>query len=55
MTYLALFAGTTGFGPLYARAGFPALAGLAVALMLVAALAATLAPRAATASDQSAA
>jgi predicted MFS family arabinose efflux permease len=52
VTYLALFAGTAGFGPLYARAGFPALAGLAVALMLVAALAATLAPRAALMGDQ---
>ena len=46
VTYLALFAGTSGFGPLYASAGFAALAGLAVALMLVAALAAALAPRA---------
>lgn len=55
VTYLALFAGTTGFGPLYAGAGFSALAGLAVALMLAAALAAMLAPRAATASDQPAA
>lgn len=45
VTYLALFAGTMGFGPLYASAGFAALAGLAVALMLVAALAAALAPR----------
>lgn len=52
VTYLALFAGTTGFGPLYARAGFAALAGLAVALMLVAALAAALAPRTAAASSQ---
>ncbi len=55
VTYLALFAGTTGFGPLYASAGFSALAGLAVALMLIAALAAALAPRAATVSDQPAA
>lgn len=45
VTYLALFVGTTGFGPLYARAGFAALAGLAVVLMLMAALAAGLAPR----------
>lgn len=45
VTYLALFAGTTGFGPLYASAGFAALAGLAVALMLVAAFAAAFAPR----------
>jgi predicted MFS family arabinose efflux permease len=44
VTYLALFAGTAGFGPLYAVAGFAALAGLAVALMLVAAVAAWLAP-----------
>lgn len=55
VTYLALFAGTTGFGPLYANAGFPALAGLAVALLLIAALAATFAPRSATASNQPAA
>lgn len=52
VTYLALFAGTAGFGPLYARSGFPALAGLAAALMLVAALAASLAPRAASMSEQ---
>lgn len=55
VTYLALFAGTAGFGPLYARAGFAALAGMAVALMLVAAIAAALAPRAARMRDQSAA
>lgn len=52
VTYLALFAGTAGFGPLYAGAGFAALAGLAVALMLVAVLAALLAPRAAGMSHQ---
>lgn len=45
VTYLALFAGTTGFGPLYASTGFPALAGLAVVLTLVAALSAMLASR----------
>lgn len=44
VTYLALFAGTAGFGPLYASSGFAALAGLAAALMLAAALAAALAP-----------
>jgi len=51
VTYLALFVGTAGFGPIYAATGFAALAGLAAALMLVAALAATLAPRPAVASD----
>lgn len=51
VTYLALFAGTAGFGPVYARSSFAALAGMAAALMLVAALAAALAPHAATAGD----
>lgn len=51
VTYLALFAGTAGFGPVYAAAGFAALAGLAAALMLVAALAAALAPPAMRAND----
>lgn len=46
VTYLALFAGTMGFGPLYARAGFAALAGLAVVLMLVASMVVSLAARA---------
>lgn len=45
VTYLALFAGTTGFGPVYARSGFAALAILAAALTLAAILAAALAPR----------
>lgn len=45
VTYLALFAGTAGFGQVYARSGFATLAGLAAALMLAAALAAALAPR----------
>jgi predicted MFS family arabinose efflux permease len=45
VTYLALFAGTTGFGPAYARSDFATLALLAAALMLAAALAAALAPR----------
>lgn len=51
VTYLALFAGTAGFGPVYARSGFAALAALATALMLVAVLAAALAPRAARAGE----
>ncbi|WP_439498749.1 MFS transporter [Bosea sp. (in: a-proteobacteria)] len=50
VTYLALFIGTTGFGPLYARSDFATLALLAAALTLAAALAAALAPRPATAS-----
>ena len=37
VTYLALFAGTIGFGPVYATFGFAVLPVLAVALMLVAA------------------
>lgn len=52
VTYLALFVGTSGFGPLYARAGFAALPALAVVLMLTAALATALAPRTATAGGQ---
>lgn len=51
VTYLALFAGTAGFGPVYARFGFAALAGLATVLMVLAALAAALTPRAVIARD----
>lgn len=40
VTYLAVFAGTLGFGPLYSASGFSALNGLAAALTLAAALAA---------------
>jgi MFS transporter, DHA1 family, inner membrane transport protein len=40
VTYLAVFAGTTGFGPIYSAFGFVALPLAAAALMLVAALAA---------------
>lgn len=36
VTYLAVFVGTSGFGPVYAGFGFVAVAGLAAALMLVA-------------------
>lgn len=46
VTYLALFAGTTGFGQIYAGSDFATLALLAAALMLAAILAAALAPRA---------
>ncbi len=38
VTYLAVFAGTMGFGPIYATFGFAALPSAAAALMLVAAL-----------------
>jgi predicted MFS family arabinose efflux permease len=40
VTYLAMFAGTIGFGPIYSGFGFAALPLLGAALMLVAALAA---------------
>ncbi|TWG97468.1 putative MFS family arabinose efflux permease [Mesorhizobium sp. J18] len=40
VTYLAVFVGTLGFGPLYSTSGFSALTGLAAALTLAAALAA---------------
>ncbi|WP_309083848.1 MFS transporter [Chelativorans sp.] len=43
VTYLATFAGTLGFGPLYAAFGFAALTALAAALMILA-VAAALAP-----------
>lgn len=46
VTYLALFAGTIGFGWLYGTAGFAALPLAAVALMLAAAAFAAFAPRA---------
>lgn len=36
VTYLAVFAGTSGFGPIYAAYGFATCAAVAVALMLVA-------------------
>jgi MFS transporter, DHA1 family, inner membrane transport protein len=39
VTYLAVFLGTSGFGPLYTGYGFAAAAGVAMALTLVAALA----------------
>jgi MFS transporter, DHA1 family, inner membrane transport protein len=39
VSYLAVFMGTTGFGPIYSAFGFPALPATAAALMLVAALA----------------
>ena len=35
VTYFAVFAGTSGFGPIYATYGFAACAALAVGLMLV--------------------
>lgn len=41
VTYLAVFIGTAGFGPLYAAFGFPLLAFAAAALSLLAALAAS--------------
>lgn len=41
VTYLAVFVGTTGFGPLYTGFGFAACAIAAALLMLVSALAAT--------------
>ncbi len=44
VTYLALFAGTIGFGAIYAQAGFAPLPLAAAGLMLVAALCARLAP-----------
>jgi DHA1 family inner membrane transport protein len=40
VTYLAVLAGTVGFGPIYSAFGFAALPAVAAALMLVAALAA---------------
>jgi predicted MFS family arabinose efflux permease len=40
VTYLAVFVGTVGFGPVYSAFGFAALPSVAAALMLVAALAA---------------
>ncbi len=39
VTYLAVFLGTSGFGPLYTGYGFAAAAGVAMALTLIAALA----------------
>ena len=39
VTYLAVFAGTTGFGPLYATRGFAFAALTALVLMLIAAVA----------------
>lgn len=45
VTYLALFAGTVGFGQAYAWAGFDILPIAAAGLMLTAALSAALAPR----------
>ncbi|TKT74998.1 MFS transporter [Aquamicrobium sp. LC103] len=45
VTYLALFAGTAGFGPLYSANGLGFLAIVASGLMLIAAAAAALAPR----------
>ena len=47
VTYLAVFAGTSGFGPIYTGYGFRSCAIVAVALMLVAAAAAALAPESA--------
>lgn len=47
VTYLALFAGTIGFGAMYARAGFTMLPLAGAGLMLLAALLAILAPRSA--------
>ncbi len=44
VTYLAVFAGTTGFGPVYTSYGFAACAGLALVLKLVAAALAWLTP-----------
>ncbi|TGU56961.1 MFS transporter, partial [Mesorhizobium sp. M2D.F.Ca.ET.147.01.1.1] len=40
VTYLAVFVGTTGFGPLYSGFGFAACAMVAAVLMLIAASAA---------------
>ncbi|MNL65626.1 hypothetical protein D3C87_1899790 [compost metagenome] len=45
VTYLSLFLGTLGFGVVYGGAGFSALPLAATGLMLVAAIAAALAPR----------
>ena len=45
VTYLALFAGTVGFGRVYALTGFNTLPLIAGGLMLVAAFFAALAPR----------
>ncbi|WP_027998933.1 MFS transporter [Sinorhizobium arboris] len=45
VTYLALFAGTIGFGEVYAAAGFSALPVAAAGLMLTAVFSAALAPR----------
>ena len=45
VTYLALFAGTIGFGWIYGGTAFAALPLAAAGLMLAAAIAAALAPR----------
>lgn len=42
VTYLAVFAGSLGFGPIYASAGFAALTALAAALMIVSMLSTTI-------------
>jgi DHA1 family inner membrane transport protein len=39
VTYLAVFVGTTGFGPLYTEFGFPVAVFVAASLMLIAAIA----------------
>ena len=49
VTYLALFAGTAGFGAIYPFSGFTLLPGVAVLLMVCAAGFAALAPRAGSA------